>query len=43
MAIYAIYDNHIYRNTDDGQTVRILSSDDEYFAAIEWLTDRGWL
>lgn len=43
MAIYAIYNNAIYRNTDDGQTVRLLSSDDEYFTAIEWLTERGLL
>lgn len=40
--IYSMFEGRIYKHSFSGAH-RLLSSDDEYWTALEWLTERGWL
>ena len=45
-SMYAKYEGKIYKLEAAGDkevVTRLHSSDDEYWTAIEWLTERGWL
>lgn len=41
---YMVWYGIVYRYDAANQRgIRLLSSDDEYMTAIEWLNERGWL